>query len=130
MRKLLFFVIALMVLVACGGKKVQEHTADRAVNTTTNDTITTTNNTSITAPTIINDTTIRKYYHKNETEDCTRFMEFEYYMPQLNKVAEDSIWRTITCSLCKTDVSGTYVFLSLNSSFQLRHFFPNLLKSL
>lgn len=107
MRKLLFFVIALMVLVACGGKKVQEHTADRAVNTTTNDTITTTNNTttnntSITAPTIINDTTIRKYYHKDETEDCTRFMEFEYYMPQLNKVAEDSIWRTITCSLCKT----------------------------
>ena len=107
MKKLLFFLLSLIILVACGGKKEQEHTADRAVNTTTNDTITTTNNTttnntSITAPTIINDTTIRKYYHKDETEDCTRFMEFEYYMPQLNKVAEDSIWRTITCSLCKT----------------------------
>lgn len=104
MRKLLFFLLSLMVLVACGGKKVQEQPDGDVIDATVNDTTTNDiiNDTIIPTPTIVNDTMITKCYHKDETKDYTRLMEFEYYMPQLNRVAEDSIWRAIKCSLCTT----------------------------
>lgn len=104
MRKLLFFLLSLIILVACGGKKVQEQATGDVINTTTNDTTISniTNDTIIVTPTIVNDTTITKCYHKDKTEDYARLMEFEYYIPQLSRVAEDSIWQAIKCSLCTT----------------------------
>ena len=99
MRKILLFGLSLIILVACGGKK-QEQTPSTITETTINEP--TINDTIVNDAIINNDTTIHKYYYKDETGDLTRFIELEYYIPNLTQQEEDSILKTIACSLCES----------------------------
>ena len=104
MRKILLFGLSLIILVACGGKK-QEQTPSTITESIINETIindTIVNDVIVSDAIINNDTTIHKYYYKDATDDLTRFIELEYYIPNLTQQVEDSILKTIACSLCES----------------------------
>ena len=65
MRKLLFLIATLGILVACGGKKEQEQNS--------------------------NDATIKKYYYKYYIELWEALTDIEIYVPTLNTHLEDTI---------------------------------------
>ena len=73
MKKILFLIASLIILVACGGKKQEQMPNDTEIKK------------------YYNDTTIKKYYYKNYIEKLEMLTDIEIYIPKLNRYLNDTI---------------------------------------
>ncbi len=73
MKKILFLIASLIILVACGSKKQEQMPNDTEIKK------------------YYNDTTIKKYYYKNYIEKLEMLTDIEIYIPKLNRYLNDTI---------------------------------------